>query len=46
LVATVLAIIVAFGFAIFLIIEATKVILRRKMPVGRATARQTERVSV
>ena len=41
-----LAIIVAFGFAIFLIIEATKVILRQKTPVGRATARQTERFSV
>lgn len=41
-----LAIIVAFGFVIFLIIEATKVILRQKPPPGRATARQTERVSV
>jgi len=41
-----LAIIAAFGFAIFFIIEATKVILRQKTPAGRTTARQTERVSV
>jgi Ca2+-transporting ATPase len=40
-----LAIIVAFGFAIFVIIEVTKVILRQKVPVGRAAARQRERVS-
>ena len=40
-----LAIIVAFGIAIFLIIEVTKVVLRQTTPVGRAKARQTERVS-
>jgi hypothetical protein len=40
-----LAIIVAFGIVIFVIIEVTKVVLRQTTPVGRAKARQTERVS-
>lgn len=40
-----LTIIVAFGIAIFLIIEVTKVVLRQKTPMGRTKARQTEGVS-
>jgi Ca2+-transporting ATPase len=40
-----LALIMAFGIAIFLVIEVTKVVLRQTTPVGKAKARQTEGVS-
>ena len=40
-----LTIIMAFGIAIFLVIEVTKVVLRQTTPMGRTKARQTEGVS-
>jgi P-type Ca2+ transporter type 2C len=40
-----LTIIMAFGIAIFLVIEVTKVFLRQTTPMGRTKARQTEGVS-
>lgn len=40
-----LIIIVAFGIAIFLIIEVTKVVLRQTTPMGRTKTRQTDGVS-
>jgi P-type Ca2+ transporter type 2C len=40
-----LALIIAFGIAIFLVIEATKVVLRQTTPVGKAKTRETEGVS-